>query len=138
MFCEAIDGVKSSRPSRIASGSTDCRQTISRSPTVSASIWSSGEYFVPAASEPYDRHSTFWASAAVAAPAAKSATIAAIRASIFRTSCLEGRVPIFGPGKQVASFRLGRQVGAFLGGYCSAASSSSLRMNRPTARYTIR
>ena len=52
VFCEATGGVKSSRPSRIASGSTDWRQTTCRSPIVSRLIWSSGEYLVPAASDP--------------------------------------------------------------------------------------
>ena len=94
MFCEAIDGVKSSRPSRIASGSTDCRQTIWRSAIVSASIWSSGEYLVPAASDPYERHSTSWAWAAGATARRTAAIVGSVseRVSVFRVSGLEDRV----------------------------------------------
>ena len=37
-------------PCRVSSGRVDCRQTTRRSWTLSASIWSSGEYLLPALS----------------------------------------------------------------------------------------
>ena len=45
-------------PLRIASGITGCRHAISRPATVSALIWSSGRYLVPAWSAAYAGHST--------------------------------------------------------------------------------
>ncbi len=47
VVCEPT-GPRVVSPSRMASGMTGCRQTISTPPTFSALIWSSAEYFVPA------------------------------------------------------------------------------------------
>ena len=47
VVCEAT-GPRAVSPFRIASGITGCRHAISRSATVSASIWSKGRYLVPA------------------------------------------------------------------------------------------
>ena len=49
VFCEPLGGVIM-LPCRVASGIVDCRQATRRSCTVSASIWSSGAYLVPASS----------------------------------------------------------------------------------------
>ncbi len=49
VFCDAA-GARRSLPPRVASGMVDCRHTISRSWTDSASIWSRGTYLELAAS----------------------------------------------------------------------------------------
>ena len=55
-------------PWRVTSGMTGWRQTISTSAMVSLLIWSSGEYFVAAASAAYAGHATSWPAAAPGSP----------------------------------------------------------------------